>query len=54
MNDKETTAAFFLRAEAVRAIANGLFDEDERQIVLNFVAECEALKQPKGPPDPVT
>ena len=44
MDDKELTAAFFLRSQAVRLIANGIFDKTERDIVLKFVAECETLR----------
>ena len=44
MDDKELTAALFLRSQAVRAIANGVFDKTEREVVLKFVAECEALR----------
>jgi hypothetical protein len=47
MDTEATTAEFFLRAKAVREIADGLFDKAEREIVLTFVAECEALKLAK-------
>jgi hypothetical protein len=44
MDDKELTAAFFLRSQAVRQIALGIFDKTERGIVLKFVTECETLR----------
>jgi hypothetical protein len=47
MDDKEMIAAFFLRSEAVRQIAMGIFDKAEREVVLKFVAECEAMKLAK-------
>jgi hypothetical protein len=47
MDEKEITAAFFIRSQAVREIANGLFDKGEREIVLKFVAECETMKLAK-------
>jgi hypothetical protein len=46
-DDKTTTAEFFLRAQAVREIAQGLFDKTERDIVLKFAGECEALNLSK-------
>jgi hypothetical protein len=49
MEPRPATAEFFLRAQAVREIANGLFDNAEREAVLKFVAECEALKLAKDP-----
>jgi hypothetical protein len=49
IDDKELTGAFFLRAQAVREIAGGLFDTTEREIVFKFVAECEALKLENPP-----
>jgi len=48
MDDKEKSAAFFRRAAAVREIAAGIFEEKERQTVLEFVAEREALKLGKA------
>ena len=48
VGDKEKAAAFFRRAAAVREIAAGIFDEKERQTVLKFVAECEALTLAKA------
>jgi hypothetical protein len=45
----DATVTFFLRAQTVREIAGGLFDKQEREIVLKFVTECEELKLAKPP-----
>jgi hypothetical protein len=49
METEPSTADFLLRAQAVREIANGVFDKVEREIVLKFVTECEKLKLSRTP-----
>jgi len=52
MDQPETGAAFFLRAEAVRLILQGIYDNDERAFALRFVADAEKLagsQTHKGP-----
>ena len=43
MRDKEMLAAFLLRANEIRAIAEGIFDSTERATLLEFVDDCEKL-----------
>ena len=48
MQDKDAAAEFHRRAEKVREIAQGIFDQTERRLVLKFVADSEKLVAPNG------
>ncbi len=43
MQEEDWAAKFRGWANEVRKIARGIFDEGERQTVLDFVDECEKL-----------
>jgi hypothetical protein len=43
LRDKERVAESRRRADEIRAIARGIFDKGERQVLLEFVADCEKL-----------
>ena len=43
MQDDGTAANFHSRADEVRKIAQGVFDNSERQTLLQFVADFEKL-----------
>jgi len=50
MGDQEIGADLLLRAESVRLIAQGIYDNAEREAVLQFVADAvklAALIKPK-------
>ena len=48
MLDKDEAAEFRRRAAKVREIAQGIFDETERRLVLKFVSDSEKLVAPSG------
>ena len=46
MQDKVVISKIHTRAKQVRKIAEGLFDQKERRVLLQFVDECEKLIAP--------
>lgn len=49
-NDKKI-ARICTSAVAIRRIANGIFDKDERQTLLNFIADAEGLARNVAKPN---
>ena len=43
MENRRVSAHFLSRAESVRLIAQGIYDNSEREVVLQFVAETVEL-----------
>jgi len=43
MHNVKTIADFHYKADSVRAIAQGIYDQREREFLLRFVAYCEKV-----------
>jgi hypothetical protein len=52
VQDKNAFAEFHRRADKVREIAEGIFDQTERSFVLKFVSDSEKLVVLKGSKHP--